>query len=62
MISEAKLRKKATSAMDANTTPIQREVPTACDNNSEFDGLALDLATQTAILQQRQEQRHKTEM
>ncbi|KAG0011457.1 hypothetical protein BGZ81_002179, partial [Podila clonocystis] len=48
--------------MDANTTPIQREVPRARDNNSEFDGLVLDPATQTTIFQQRVEQQHKTEM
>ncbi|KAG0084453.1 hypothetical protein BGZ92_009851, partial [Podila epicladia] len=61
-ISEAKLWKKAISAMDANSTPIQHDVPRTRDNDVEFDGLALEPATQAAIIQQRVEQQHKAEM
>ncbi|KAG0099712.1 hypothetical protein BGZ93_006373 [Podila epicladia] len=48
--------------MDANSTPIQHDVPRTRDNDVEFDGLALEPATQAAIIQQRVEQQHKAEM
>ncbi|KAG0027750.1 hypothetical protein BGZ81_005323 [Podila clonocystis] len=48
--------------MDANTTPMQQKVSTETDDDSEFNGLALGPVTRAAILQQRQEQQHETEI
>lgn len=61
-ISEAKLRRKAIAAMDANTMPVQQEASIEVHNESEFNGLALELTTQAAILQWRQEHQHKAEI